>query len=190
VSTIIDALGEVFRREGWIATESPPSALNSDFAFVAENDVAIVFAASTEPDLIVTDSSRLSSIIGASVLTVGGSKAWEAYLLLLVKGMTVDDDAAVTEVQRDLTYCRKVVVPTEGVLASPDPIGVLSRRLAFLFPLSFTEMVRAEEPQQLLEDGLVRRGNDRALVRGLLAGLSDPAFDPVAFLRPRLESTK
>jgi hypothetical protein len=185
VSTIVDSLAALFQSQQWEVTTRLPASLRDEFDLVAENDVAIAFVASCARDLLVPESTRLAAAIAAILQRGGGPKAWEAYLLLVVHGLGENDDEAVAAVQRDLTYCRKLVVHGESVLASGDPVASLARRLALLFPLSLADTGGSIDPHVLLEDGLVAQGHDREVVRALLDGLSDPRFDPVTYLANR-----
>jgi hypothetical protein len=152
MTTVAQALATVFDQEGWVVEMPPPQALaGGDFDLVAENDVAIVFVATSERTDVQRDASRLSGTIAAALQKQGGPKIWEAYLVLIVAGLQPVDDEAILQVQRDLTYCRKLIISLDMVLGSNDPVDVLLRRLALLFPLSLTDEAEALNPGLLLE---------------------------------------
>lgn len=187
MTTVARALSALFEEHGWVVEMPPPEALaGGDFDLVAENDVAVVFVASTARPDLQRNSGRLSGAIAAALQRQGGAKMWEAYLVLLVPGLQPSDDETISEVQRDLGYCRKLVVNLDAVLGAEDPVEVLLRRLALLFPLSLADSVEGPNPAALLERGLVDRGNDLELVRGLLAAVHDPSFDPLAYFAGRV----
>lgn len=189
MSTVTRLLSGVFRAEGWTIQTNPPDHLGgSEFDLVAENDVAIVFVAATTASDLRRDSTRLAASIAGALQRQGGPKVWEAYLILVAPGLRASDDEVISQVHRDLTYCRKLVVSLDAILATHDPANLLRRRLALLFPLSLAEASMSVEPAGLLERGLVERGNDPEIVRGMLAAVSDPAFDPLAFFADRLST--
>jgi len=187
MSTVTSLLIALFEQQGWAVESPPPEGLaGADFDLVAENDVAVVFVSATKAADIQRDSAQLSASIAAALQRLGSPKVWEAYLVLLVPGLRTDHDESILQVQRDLTYCRKLVVSLDTVLGSRDPSAVLLQRLALLFPLSLVGPAEAADPATLLERGLIDRGNEPEIVRGLLAAVTDPAFDPLVYFVDRL----
>ena len=115
----------------------------------------------------------------ASVLQrLGGIKAWEGYLLVLVDGLSQLPPEDQAEVQRDLTYCRRILIDAQRVELDVDnSLSYLMRELALLFPLSASEVGDLVEVNDLLIDELVRRGNERTLVTHLVRGLDASEVD-------------
>ena len=63
-----------------------------------------------------------------------GIKAWEAYLVLIVSDGSAANDLAGQDVQRDVNYCRKIVIDGSSITAADDPRTAMEAVLSFFFP--------------------------------------------------------
>jgi hypothetical protein len=178
---IRDTFETLFTSHGWGVARQADS-LTSQFILIAENDLAIVFVAASSSDRILSDARQLSAAVATLLQDAPGDKTWEAYLLLALPSIEVTDQDSVVRVQRDLTFCRKVVLDLSRVTASSDPLGAMEDQVSFLFPLPITEGGIAPEARDLLKVQLVQRGTNEEAVEGLLDGIEDPNFDPTEFL--------
>jgi len=167
------ALATLLDQHGWRVTTEP--ADRPEFSVLAENAVAVLFAASVRADDVSVDVGRLAGLVSSSVMLTGGPKAWEAVLVLLAFGMRDELREAAARAERDLTYCRKVVIDAAVVESSEDPPREIERELAFLFPLA----IRAEEqgmgPLNYLQVHLESRGHPPALIHALVEDFESEA---------------
>jgi hypothetical protein len=177
-----ELLRDVLVAHGWTVPESTPDYRVRHFDLVAENDSAIVFAATSSSDDLTADSRRLGASIALFMQDVPGDKTWEGYLLLFVPLLSADHQEEITSVQRDLTFCRRVVIDTSTLVASPDPKRTLESRLSFLFPLSVADTTGAPDSEVILRNRLLDHGHPEPVTDALLRGMDDNQFDPIAFL--------
>ncbi len=183
MNAVTPLLSDLLESHGWTVASPRYLDLGAEFTLVAENDVAIAFAADAETSTVMDNAGALSAAIGAFLGGVGGAKTWDAYLILVVPVITDDIEDDVIRVQRDLTYCRKLVLDQSGVLSTDNPTALLEQKLALLFPLRVSETVKAISPRHRLEQELIGRGTSQNQVTALLDGLTDPGFDGVSYLR-------
>jgi hypothetical protein len=162
------ALRSVLDRNGWALPVRPPARLE-DFAVVGESPVSVLFAARTTASALPVDAARLAGVISAAVLSRGGPKVWEAILVLLVSGIRKDDEHKIAAVERDLTYCRKVVVDSASIEESSDPEKKMEAQLSFLFPLSALPTESDRGPLGHLEAHLAELGYAQQFVEALIA---------------------
>lgn len=159
---------------GW-STRRQPDLANAHFEFelVAENDTAIAFFTSVSGHNLRHRADSLAGAIGAITLhRDAGVKAWEAYLLLIIEGDYAAAEVIAQEVQRDLDYCRKIVLDGAGIAAAENPRAAMERALSFLFPLDAALTPSVEDVRQYLVDLIAERHFDKTLVSELVA-----AFD-------------
>ncbi len=188
MSSVQNALAQLFTERGWSVSHEVPSPLADRFVLTAENDVAVVFAASATPTELARVAAQASGAIGALMQSAGGPKAWEAYLLLAVHQIDEVDEDSLVSVQRDLTFCRKIVLDADAIVGSADPVGYLEDRLALLFPLVGVDTAQSPSARSLLEQRLKEQGHPLEIVQELIQKLDDPKFDAVAFMLSRSSS--
>jgi hypothetical protein len=186
MSSVESSLSELFAERGWSVAREFQDRLIGQFSLVAENDIAVAFVASAGQTDMRELAGRLSATIGAVMQASGGPKAWEAYLVIAVHALAEADEASITAIERDLAFCRKILIDADEVLGSPEPVRVLERDLALLFPLPAGPTVIGPSPTELLENNLIARGHDPEIVHGLVRGLDDSQFDPIDFLASKL----
>jgi hypothetical protein len=159
---------------GW-STRRQPELAKAHFPFelVAENETAIAFFTSVSAHNLRHRADSLAGAIGAITLQRdAGVKAWEAYLLLIVEDDYATADVAAQEIQRDLDYCRKIVLDGVGIAATDNPRVAMERALSFLFPLEVALKPTVEDVRRYLVDTIGERGFDESLVSELVS-----AFD-------------
>jgi hypothetical protein len=145
-----------------------PSRLHFDL--VAESDAAIVFIEAVDAHDLRARAKALSSEVAAVTLQeTAGVKAWEAYLVLLITHGYTEAQAAAQELQRDLTYCRKIVVNGEAILGSAQPQKAMDTELSFLFPFDVAGAeLQTEDVRSHLIDLITKAGVDGELVASLV----------------------
>lgn len=185
MTDLFDGMAQLFSANGWRVETHSRDALLSPFGIVAENDVAIVFGAEIGASEFVTGSSALAATIAAFMSPRGEPKVWEAYLLLAVKEFAMVPEDDLIAVQRDLNYCRRIVVNSDAVLADDNHAEALKRQMLLLFPFVPAELEPAVSVEKLLEDQLVSRGNDPEIVGDLVRNVTNSHFDPLAYLAER-----
>jgi hypothetical protein len=154
---------------GWtIRRGSELVSAGADFDLIAENDTAIVFFASASTQTLPARADNLAGAIGAITLSLdAGVKVWEAYLLLLVED-DVSASRVAQDVQRDLNYCRKIVLDGQAIAGAENPAAAMESALSFLFPLDSARVPTVPDVRAALVDMIVEKGLDRALVTSLV----------------------
>src|SRR4051812_22645998 len=96
---------------GWATTiEGRLGEARLEFDLIAESPAAVVFVEAVSGQGLRRRAQQLSGEIAAVTLQAQtGAKAWEAYLVLLVT-TGWEGASAAQEIQRDLMYCRKIVI--------------------------------------------------------------------------------
>jgi hypothetical protein len=180
MSELIDLAESVMATHGWTTRREPEVArAHLHFDLIAENEVAIVFFDSVPGSALRDRAEALSAAVAAVTLQESaGVKAWEAYLVLVVSEGYIAADADAQAVQRDLSYCRKVVIDGEGIAAAIDSRRQMEAALSFLFPLDVASVPRVDDVRQHLIQFISEKGYDRALVTALVN-----AFDTEADCR-------
>jgi hypothetical protein len=182
MNSLLDALERLFNGHGWEVRRKGVDPRFAAFALVAESEVAIAFVQQVLPTSFVSDVASLSAAVGNFLHDRVGPKAWEAYLVLLVDGMASIDADDLEVVQRDLTWCRKVIVDAQQIRTADDQLAYLEGQLAILFPLDATEAEVPPSVRKLLINELIARGLPRELVEYLASKSEDDDFDAVSFL--------
>jgi hypothetical protein len=163
------ARGALLNR-GWATrTEGRLGDERLEFDLIAESPAAIVFIEAVSGQGLRRRAQQLSGEIAAVTLQAQtGAKAWEAYLVLLVtQGWEIGKPSA-QEIQRDLMYCRKIVIDAEPILDAEDPESEMNAALGFLFPLDLGVGMATEDVRSHLIDLLAKDGLDRDLVTSLV----------------------
>lgn len=177
-----DVLRLVLETHGWTVITESHDARAKEFDLIAENQSAIVFVYTSASTRLEADSRRLGARIASLMQESPSEKSWEAYLVLLVPLLTDNDQGMIGRVQRDLTFCRRVLIETRTVTGARNTAAELEQRLGFLFPLSLTDVTATPDAPELLRLSLVQRGSAAELVTAMLDGIDDPKFDPIAYL--------
>ena len=123
MTSLIEYAEQVMAGHGW-STRSEASLAEAglELDLVAENDAAIVFFEELSAGAIRDRAAALSAGVASVTLQAGsGVKAWEAYLVLLVTGEFSEAEDEAQLLERDLNYCRKVVIDGSAVADGPDP---------------------------------------------------------------------
>jgi hypothetical protein len=174
MTSLVALAGDVMARHGWlIRYEAGLEGSRLRFDLVAESPTAIVFVEDVETEGLRKQADALASAIAA--ITLGqsaGVKAWEAYLVLIVGRGYDEIDLLAQEIQRDLNYCRKIVLDGESISASDDTHAAMERALAFLLPVEAALSPGVEDARQHLIASLVGHGIDEALATEIVT-----AFD-------------
>lgn len=168
--------------ERWEVMNSPSDPALSAFVLVAENPVAVLFVARSDAASLKADAQTNGAAIGAYLHARGGPKVWEGYLVLLAEsyGQLTHDE--LSNVQRDLTYCRKIVIDAQVLRLTTDPEAWLRDELAMLFPLRLERPDDLVSVPALLQDELVGRGVDPQTASDLIMSASDPSFNAIEYL--------
>ena len=159
---------------GW-QTERQPDVgkAHLEFDLVAESETAIVFFDSVRGQDLRQRADALSgAVVAVTLQRDAGVKAWEAYLVLVVSDDYVAADTAAQAVQRDLNYCRKIIIDGAGIAAAADLRATMEAALSFLFPLDVASAPTLEDVRQHLIQLISEQGYDEALVGELVT-----AFD-------------
>src|SRR4051812_26762426 len=117
MASLVEYAESVMAGHGW-STRSEAALAESglELDLVAENDAAIVFFEELPATAIRDRAAALSAAVASVTLQAGsGVKAWEAYLVLLVTGELSEAEEEAQRLQRDLNYCRKVVIDGSAV---------------------------------------------------------------------------
>ena len=88
--------------------------------------------------------------------------------MLVISEDYVAVDAEAQAVQRDLSYCRKVVIDGESIAAAIDSRRQMESALSFLFPLDVASLPRVEDVRDHLIQFLNEKGYDHTLVTTLV----------------------
>lgn len=170
MNPLVDLAADVLAEHGWRTTRqlaTVPSSL--EFDLVAESEAAIAFFETVSGSGL----RRKADVLAANVASVtlqadAGVKAWEAYLVLLVTDEFSRRVAEAQEVQRDLSYCRKIVLDGGRILAANDAARAMEAELAFLFPLTLAPEAASQNVRARLVQLVTGKGHDEALVRSLV----------------------
>jgi hypothetical protein len=170
MSNLIELAAAVMEEHGWeTRREHDLAEGNLKFDLVAENETAIAFFETVGSSALARKVDALSASVAAVTLRHdAGIKAWEAYLLLLV---TDGSGAATSEaeaIQRDLSYCRKIVIDGESVGAAIDQRAAMESILSFLFPFDFALVPQVEDVREHMIELISNQGQDEELVRALV----------------------
>lgn len=165
---------QVFQGQGWSVRSSEVLAgVGLSFDLVAESAATIVFAEVLRAAQLKDKARELTAQVASAVQRRGsGSKAWEAYLVLVVSDNFSQVLELAQEIQYDLRYCRKVVIAGERVLAD-DPLQSVRDLLSFLFPLQRTTAVVPVDIRGMLADKLIERNLSIGLVRELVLNFDE-----------------
>jgi hypothetical protein len=87
-------------------------------------------------------------------------------------------EPAAQQIQRDLTYCRKIVIDADRITSAADPIRATEEALSFLFPFDLVTARHDENVRERLIGLIAEAGVDRGLVTSLVN-----AFDTEADCR-------
>jgi len=157
-------------KHGWtVRREDEIVKAHLNFDFIAENQTAIVFFKTARSESLRHEADALAGAIAAVTLQQSaGVKAWEAYLVLIVEDDYESADATAQVVQRDLDYCRKIVLNGQGIAASDDPWGSVEDSLSFLFPLDVAAVPGVEDVREYLTALIAEKGFDKNLVASLV----------------------
>jgi hypothetical protein len=168
---LIDLAADVMASHGWSTRKRTELAnVGAGFDLVAENETAIVFFDIVRGPGLRARTDALAGAIGAITLrSDAGVKAWEAYLVLLVVEDYPADETVVQQVQRDLDYCRKIVLDGGGIAAAENPPAAMERALSFLFPLDVALAPAVADVRASLVDLIVEKGFDKSLITNLVA---------------------
>lgn len=171
MTELIELTADVMTSHGWsIRRQSALAKANVGFDLVAENETAIAFFGSAHGHSLRARADALAGAIGAITLRRdAGVKAWEAYLLLLIEDDYAAVDPVAQQIQRDLDYCRKIVLDGAGIAAADNPPAAMERALSFLFPLDVALAPSAEDVRVHLVDLIAEKGFDKSLVAELVA---------------------
>jgi hypothetical protein len=171
---LIELAADVMTGHGWSTRRQSELAMaNVGFDLVAENETAIAFFSVVHGHSLRARADALAGAIGAITLRRdAGVKAWEAYLLLLVEDDYAAADPVAQQIQRDLDYCRKIVLDGAGITAADNPPAAMERALSFLFPLDVALAPSVEDVRTHLVDLIVEKGFNKRLVAELVG-----AFD-------------
>lgn len=180
MTPLIDLAESVMSAHGWaVRRQRDIAKAHLEFDLIAENETAIVFFETVSGQRLRRRADELAAAVAAVTLQpAAGPKAWEAYLVLLVTEGYSAHEVAADAVQRDLNYCRKVVVDGAAIADSPDPHGAMEAALSFLFPLDVASAPSVGDVRQHLIELISERGIDAILVRELVN-----AFDAEADCR-------
>jgi hypothetical protein len=183
MGAVEDALGQLFVSRGWSVPAILPSLLaRAEFTFSAENDLAVVVATGTPGSELRAAASHASAAIANLVQAHQGAKAWEVYLLLAAHDLDDVDEDTIVSVQRDLTFCRKIILDANVLADAAQAMSYLVPKLSLLFPLARIDTEAGPSPSELLENSLVEKGHPVTTVRALMNGIDETGFDPMAFL--------
>lgn len=181
------ALRQLFVSRGWSVPAELPSLLASaEFIFTAENDLAVVVATVTPGSELRRAASHASAAIATLVQAHEGPKAWEVYLLLAAHDLNDVDQDTIVSVQRDLLFCRKIILDADLLASAAEPMTYLAPKLSLLFPLARIDTEAGPSPSELLERSLVDKGHPANTVRTLMNGIDETGFDPLGFLLSEL----
>jgi len=174
MTTLLDLAAEVMQGHGWNTRLRPDLAhAHLDFELVAESETAIAFFSVVSGHGLRHRADSLAGGIGAVTLQRdAGVKAWEAYLVLIIEDDYPAADAVAQQVQRNLDYCRKIVIDGAGIAAADNPRVDMERALSFLFPLDVALVPTVEDVREYLVELISERGFDKILVAELVT-----AFD-------------
>ncbi len=173
--SVTDLLKTLFKEHGWaVATRERLAEAGLDFDLMAESDTVVAFARALPVDSVATSVDGLSAQLATLTLSRVDAKSWEAYLLLLVGGIHDSDVAALQETQRDLNYCRKVIVSTDQIVSSEQPLEALRRALSLFFPLDVFDGTLLPDVRALLVDELIRRRIRPTVARSLVSAFDTP----------------
>ena len=174
MTALTELAADVMTAHGWSTRrQSELTDGNIGFDLVAENDAAIAFFSLVDAQSLRARADTLAGAIGAITLRRdAGVKAWEAYLLLLVEDDYALADAAAQQIQRDLSYCRKIVLDGAGIAASNNPPAAMERALSFLFPLDVAVSPAVDDVRGHLVDLIAEKGFDKSLVAELVAAFN------------------
>lgn len=136
------------------------------FVLVAESEIAVLFAAEVAAAGLEYEAASLSARIGAFLggFASGNPKAWEAYLCLVVSGGISERPSLAAAVERDLQFCRKLVIDADVSDVEHDPNVALASAIAPLLPLVLDGAFLQEDPFSKLDNRLVVAGQPRQLV--------------------------
>lgn len=167
---LIDQAEAVLLGHGWTThREAEMSSAGFEFDLVAENETAIVFLETVAASALQRKAETLSAAVATVTLQrAAGVKAWEAYLVLIVTDRYEEVDHEAQRLQRNLDYCRKVVLDGSRIAATVDHAAAMEAALAFLFPLELEAAPGVENVRSRLIELLVGRGFDAALVDSLV----------------------
>ena len=164
---------QVMLGHGWTTRqESAIAKEHLEFDLIAESEAAIVFFETTiDGSQLRRKAKALSAAVAAVTMQPGaGAKAWEAYLVLLVGGGLSPSEAGTAEsVQRDLGYCRKVVLDGDAIEEAPDPRAAMDQALSFLFPLDTVITPAVRDVRSHLINWLDENGFDQDLAEALVS---------------------
>ncbi len=171
---VIELAEAVLVDHGWTThREAEMSSAGFDFDLVAESETAIVFLEAVAAASLRRRAETLSAAVAAVTLQrEAGVKAWEAYLVLIVTDGYADIDSDAQRVQRNLDYCRKVVLDGCRIATTTYPYGAMEDSLSFLFPLEMNSAPTVENVRSRLIELVVEQGHDASLVESLVT-----AFD-------------
>jgi hypothetical protein len=163
---------------GWTTRrEADIAKAHLNFDLIAESETAIVFFDGVSGAELRHRADSLAGAVASVTLQQGaGVKAWEAYLVLLVEDDYAGADRAAQLVQRDLDYCRKIILDGAGIAAADDPRSAMEAALSFLFPLDVASAPTVEDVRQYLIQLIDERGVDHGLAAELVTSFdSEPA---------------
>lgn len=171
---LAEVLREVFSRRGWeVKTRASMKATGLSFDFVAENDTAVVFAVVLPVNQVLSSSTELASEVASVTLRRPNSKSWEAYLILATTGISEETVEGLQDVQRDLNYCRKIILDGDALLRADDAVEKAYETLSFLFPLDVMDAGVLPDVRSLLVEHLIARGLRQPLPQSLLDHFQD-----------------
>jgi hypothetical protein len=172
--SLTELAADVMAEHGWTTSrEADIAKAHLNFDLVAESEAAIVFFDGVRADELRHRAESLAAAVASVTLGQGaGVKAWEAYLVLFVEDDYAGADRAAQLVQRDLDYCRKIILDGAGIAAADDPRSAMEAALSFLFPLDVVLAPTVDDVRQYL----IQLMDDRGVDPGLAAELVT-AFD-------------
>ncbi len=187
MTDLVGILLSTFSSRGWSIRDTVTSReAGYSFDLVAESETAVVFV-SALPAVEVPDRVfDLTAEVASLTLRQVSAKAWEAYLVLVATGLESDTAEPLQDIQRNLDYCRKVVVDGDAILSADDPAAEAASALAFLFPLEVFDEGVLPDVRSLLLSRLAARGIPSELARAMLDGFQEERCDCLNLVRQSL----